>query len=160
MTAEPSESMLLPAAELEFDYTGDLALGRTGLRPGHPRVSVVVPAKNEAANIRAILPYLSNCFEVVVVLSKDDDDSARAAREALPSAKVVYQRPSSSRYRVTNTTATTAKATSTRSGTASGCCGLCCATGFGVGATAHWPRDSGPPGPPWGSRSGCWPTRT
>jgi glycosyltransferase involved in cell wall biosynthesis/anti-sigma regulatory factor (Ser/Thr protein kinase) len=91
MTAEPSESMLLPAAELEFDYTGDLALGRTGLRPGHPRVSVVVPAKNEAANNRAILPYLSNCFEVVVVLSKGDDDSARAAREALPSAKVVYQ---------------------------------------------------------------------
>jgi glycosyltransferase involved in cell wall biosynthesis len=52
---------------------------------------VVVPAKNEAANIRATLPYLSNYFEVVVVLSKDDDDSAQAAREALPSAKVAYQ---------------------------------------------------------------------
>jgi len=91
MTAEPSESRFLPAAALDFDYTGDLALGRTGLRPGQPRVSVVVPAKNEAANIRAILPYLSNYFEVVVVLSRDDDDSAQAAREALPSAKVVYQ---------------------------------------------------------------------
>ena len=97
MTVEPSEATSAPAAlvpaaaTLEFDYTGDLALGRRGLRPVHPRVSVVVPAKNEAANISAILPYLSSFFEVVVVLSDDDDESAEAARAALPSAKVVYQ---------------------------------------------------------------------
>ncbi len=92
MTAESSETPLVPTtAALDFDYTGDLALGRSGLRPAQPRVSVIVPAKNEAANIRAILPYLSSYFEVVVVLSDDDDESAQAALEALPSAKVVYQ---------------------------------------------------------------------
>lgn len=92
MSADPSETALAPAtATLDFDYTGELALGRSGLRPAQPRVSIIVPAKNEAANILAILPYLSNYFEVVVVVSAGDDDSAEAARAALPSAKVVYQ---------------------------------------------------------------------
>lgn len=92
MTAEPRELTFGPAvATLDFDYAGDRALGRRGLRPPHPRVSVVVPAKGEADNIREILPYLTNYFEVVVVVSEDDHESARAAREALPSAKVVYQ---------------------------------------------------------------------
>lgn len=79
------------AATLEFDYAGDRALGRRGLRPHHPRVSVIVPAKDEAENIREILPYLSDFFEAVVVVGQDDHESAQAAREALPSAKVVYQ---------------------------------------------------------------------
>ncbi len=92
MTAEPGELTFGPAvATLDFDYAGDRALGRRGLRPPHPRVSVIVPAKGEADNIREILPYLSNYFEVVVVVSEDDHESARAAREALPSSKVVYQ---------------------------------------------------------------------
>lgn len=43
-------------ATLDFSYAGDRALGRRGLRPSHPRVSVVVPAKDEAKNIREILP--------------------------------------------------------------------------------------------------------
>ena len=51
----------------------------------------MVPAKNEAPNIREILPYLKEFYEVIVVVSEDDHDSAEAAREALPSAKVVYQ---------------------------------------------------------------------
>ena len=92
MTVESVEPTFGPAtATLDFQYSGDRALGRRGLRPVHPRVSVVVPAKNEADNIREVLPYLSGFFEVVVVLSEDDEESARAARAALPSAKVVYQ---------------------------------------------------------------------
>ena len=92
MTAELTESTFGRAtATLEFDYAGDRALGRSGLRPQHPRVSVVVPAKGEAANIREILPYLSSFFEVVVVVSEGDHESARAAVEALPSARVAYQ---------------------------------------------------------------------
>ena len=92
MTAELTESTFGPAtATLAFDYAGDRALGRRGLRPLHPRVSVVVPAKDEADNIREILPYLSSFFEVIVVVSEDDHDSARAAVQALPSARVVYQ---------------------------------------------------------------------
>lgn len=92
MTAASDELTLGPAtAALAFEYSGDRALGRRGLRPPQPRVSVVVPAKGEADNIREILPYLSGYFEVIVVLSGDDQESARAAREALPSARVVYQ---------------------------------------------------------------------
>lgn len=60
-------------------------------RPANPRVSVVVPAKNEAPNIREILPYLKDFHEVIVVVSEDDHASAQAARDALPTAKVVYQ---------------------------------------------------------------------
>ncbi len=86
------EPTLGPAtATLDFQYSGDRALGRRGLRPTLPRVSVVVPAKDEAANIREILPYLVGCYEVIVVVSEDDHASAAAAREALPSAKIVEQ---------------------------------------------------------------------
>jgi glycosyltransferase involved in cell wall biosynthesis len=60
-------------------------------RPDPPRVSVVVPAKNEAENIREILPYLKEFYEVIVVVSEDDHESAEAARVTLPSAKVIYQ---------------------------------------------------------------------
>ncbi|MCW1960260.1 MAG: glycosyltransferase [Mycobacterium sp.] len=91
MTTAPDERTSVPVATLDFDYSGDRALGRRGLRPPHPRVSIVVPAKGEADNIREILPYLGGFFEVVVVVSADDDESARAAHEALPSARVVYQ---------------------------------------------------------------------
>lgn len=60
-------------------------------RPANPRVSVVVPAKNEALNIKEILPYLKDFYEVIVVVSESDHESAEAARTALPSAKIVYQ---------------------------------------------------------------------
>ena len=56
-----------------------------------PVVSVVVPAKDEAANIGEILPYLDQYYEVVVVVSDDDEESAEAARTALPTAKIVVQ---------------------------------------------------------------------
>ena len=78
-------------ATLDFDYAGDRALGRRGLRPAQPRVSVVVPAKGEAANIREILPYLNLYYEVIVVLGQGDHESAEAALAALPSAKVIFQ---------------------------------------------------------------------
>lgn len=60
-------------------------------RPANPRVSVVVPAKDEADNIREILPYLKEYYEVIVVVSESDHASAEAARQALPVAKIVYQ---------------------------------------------------------------------
>lgn len=64
---------------------------RNERRPANPRISVVVPAKNEAENIREVLPYLTGFHEVIVVTSQQDDESARAARAALPSAKVIHQ---------------------------------------------------------------------
>jgi glycosyltransferase involved in cell wall biosynthesis len=60
-------------------------------RPPNPRVTVVVPAKNEGENIREILPYLGEFHEVLVVVREDDVDSQDAARTALPSAKIVHQ---------------------------------------------------------------------
>ncbi|MEI8083652.1 MAG: glycosyltransferase family 2 protein [Actinomycetes bacterium] len=92
MTAELSRVTFgPPVSTLEFDHAGDRALGRRGLRPPQPRVSVIVPAKGEAENILEILPYLSGFFEVIVVLSEDDRASAEAAVTALPSARVIHQ---------------------------------------------------------------------
>lgn len=68
-----------------------LPLSRRSYRPSNPRVSVVVPAKNEADNIREILPFLHEHYEVIVVISKHDRESAEAARAALPTAKIVEQ---------------------------------------------------------------------
>lgn len=92
VTAGRTESIVVPpAATLEFEYSGDRALGRRGLRPAQPRVSIIAPAKNEAANIREILPYLSSFFEVIVVVGEDDHESAEAAVAALPSVRIVHQ---------------------------------------------------------------------
>ena len=89
--ALPAPTSAAAVATLDFDYAGDRALGRRGLRPAQPRVSVVVPAKGEAANIREILPYLSYYYEVIVVLGQGDQESAEATLAALPSAKVLFQ---------------------------------------------------------------------
>jgi len=78
-----------PASHLA--YANEFAFDRRGLRPANPRVSVVVPAKHEAANIREVLPYLGRFDEVIVVVGSDDDESAQAALAALPWAKVVTQ---------------------------------------------------------------------
>lgn len=79
-------------AQVDFTGAREFAFDRRSLRPAEPRVSVVVPAKDEAANISEILPYLDKFYEVVVVVSQDeDDDSAQAARAALPTAKIVTQ---------------------------------------------------------------------
>lgn len=60
-------------------------------RPADPKVSIVVPAINEAANVAEILPYLSGYYEVIVVDGNSTDGTAEAARKALPTAKVITQ---------------------------------------------------------------------
>jgi hypothetical protein len=57
----------------------------------NPTVSVVVPAKNEAANLREVLPRLPEVYEVIVVDGNSVDDTVAAARETLPGVKVVRQ---------------------------------------------------------------------
>lgn len=54
-------------------------------------MSVIVPAKNEAANIAEVLPHLEGHHEVIVVVAEGDQDSAEVVRAALPSARVVHQ---------------------------------------------------------------------
>jgi hypothetical protein len=56
-----------------------------------PTVSIVVPVKNEAANLREVLPRLPQVHEVIVVDGDSVDGSVAAAREVLPEVLVVRQ---------------------------------------------------------------------
>lgn len=56
-----------------------------------PTVSIVVPAKNEAANLREVLPLLPDVHEVILVDGSSVDGSIAAAREVLPQVRVVAQ---------------------------------------------------------------------
>lgn len=89
--ARPTAPLTAPSTAVFADHTSDFEFDRRGLRPVNPRVSVIVPAKDEADNIREILPYLSAYDEVIVVVGRDDEESMDAALTTLPSAKVVHQ---------------------------------------------------------------------
>ncbi|MGD9695295.1 MAG: glycosyltransferase family 2 protein [Thermoleophilia bacterium] len=56
-----------------------------------PRVSVIVPAFNEARNLEKILPTLPEVHEVIVVDGGSTDGTAETARRALPGVRVVTQ---------------------------------------------------------------------
>jgi len=56
-----------------------------------PTVTVVVPVKNEAANLREVLPRLPEVHEVILVDGNSVDGSIEAAREVMPSIRVVTQ---------------------------------------------------------------------
>lgn len=57
------------------------------------RVSVVIPAYNEAENLRWLLPQLANVDEVIVVDGESPDGTGDVVRELCPHATVVRQRP-------------------------------------------------------------------
>lgn len=61
------------------------------IRPSGPTVSVIVPAKNEADNLREMLPRLPEVFEVIVVDGDSVDGTIEAAREVMPDVRVVQQ---------------------------------------------------------------------
>jgi len=56
-----------------------------------PTVSIIVPVKNEAANLREVLPQLPKVHEVIVVDGNSVDGSVETAREVLPEVLVVRQ---------------------------------------------------------------------
>ncbi|WP_240340317.1 glycosyltransferase family 2 protein [Nocardioides sp. SYSU D00038] len=59
-----------------------------------PRISVVVPALNEARNLEIVLPDLVatvDCHEVILVDGGSVDDTVEVARRAVPGLKVVRQ---------------------------------------------------------------------
>jgi glycosyltransferase involved in cell wall biosynthesis len=56
-----------------------------------PRISIVVPALNEAMNLSVILPQLPKVHEVILVDGGSVDGTVMAARRALPSIVTVLQ---------------------------------------------------------------------
>jgi glycosyltransferase involved in cell wall biosynthesis len=66
--------------------------GVAGSRPAVPTVSVIIPARNEAANLRAVLPLLPPCVtELVLVDGRSHDDTVAVTRELWPDAVIVEQ---------------------------------------------------------------------
>ncbi|MGI8459056.1 MAG: glycosyltransferase family 2 protein [Propionibacteriaceae bacterium] len=62
------------------------------LRPhSDPKVTVIVPALNEAANVREILPQLPPVHEVILVDGNSVDDTIEAARAVMPDIKIIRQ---------------------------------------------------------------------
>jgi glycosyltransferase involved in cell wall biosynthesis len=58
----------------------------------HPRISVVIPALNEAENLHYVLPYIpSFVSEVILVDGHSTDDTAAVARQLLPTIQVIKQ---------------------------------------------------------------------
>src|SRR3954454_21450197 len=60
-------------------------------RTGEPRVSIVVPALNEALNLATVLPLLPKVHEVILVDGGSVDGSVQAARRAMPDIGTVLQ---------------------------------------------------------------------
>ena len=58
---------------------------------GTPRVSIVVPALNEALNVSVVLPQLPEVHEVILVDGGSVDGTIAAARRALPGLITVRQ---------------------------------------------------------------------
>jgi glycosyltransferase involved in cell wall biosynthesis len=65
--------------------------GPVRARPRRPRVSVVVPALNEARNLREVLPTLPDVHEVILVDGGSVDGTVEAARETRPGVVTVTQ---------------------------------------------------------------------
>ena len=60
---------------------------------GRARISVVIPAYNEADNLRWLLPQLANAYEVIVVDGESTDGTSDVVRELCPHATLIRQRP-------------------------------------------------------------------
>jgi glycosyltransferase involved in cell wall biosynthesis len=56
-----------------------------------PRISIVIPAKNEARNLELLLPELPPVYEVILVDGNSVDDTVEVARRLMPGIVVVAQ---------------------------------------------------------------------
>jgi len=57
----------------------------------HPRVSIIVPARNEARNLEIVLPMLPDVHEIIVVDGHSVDGTAEVARRVRPGVEVITQ---------------------------------------------------------------------
>ncbi|MFM7088059.1 MAG: glycosyltransferase family 2 protein [Candidatus Paceibacterota bacterium] len=61
-------------------------------RASKPRVSVVIPSKNESENLKYVLPLLpKDIYEVIIVDASDNDSTKKTALSLTPKAKVIQQ---------------------------------------------------------------------
>lgn len=60
-------------------------------RPENPRVSIVIPALNEARNLELVLPELPEVHEVILVDGHSVDDTVATARRLMPDIRFVRQ---------------------------------------------------------------------
>ena len=60
-------------------------------RPTDPRITVVIPAMNEARNLEVILPELPPVHEVILVDGRSVDDTVATARRLMPSIRTITQ---------------------------------------------------------------------
>ncbi len=59
---------------------------------GMPRVSVVIPARNEAQNLQHVLPYIpSTVSEVILINGHSADNTSEIARQLYPSIRIIEQ---------------------------------------------------------------------
>src|SRR2546423_5518844 len=58
----------------------------------YPRITVVIPARNEAQNLRHVLPYIPSIVsEVILVDGHSTDDTIAVAQELMPTIHVIKQ---------------------------------------------------------------------
>jgi len=58
----------------------------------YPRVSVVIPARNEAKNLRHVLPFIPSLVnEIVLVDGQSVDDTIAVAQQLFPAIRVIQQ---------------------------------------------------------------------
>lgn len=58
----------------------------------HPRVSLVIPAKNEARNLEYVLPRIPSwVYEVLLVDGNSTDDTVEVARRLCPTIRIIGQ---------------------------------------------------------------------
>lgn len=70
---------------------GFVGHGRDGRSVRMPLLSIVVPVKNEAANLRVVLPELPSAHEVILVDGGSVDGTVEAARDVMPDIRVIGQ---------------------------------------------------------------------
>ncbi|HEX6887838.1 MAG TPA: glycosyltransferase family 2 protein [Candidatus Nanopelagicales bacterium] len=61
------------------------------MRRPDPRVSIVIPAKNEARNLPVVLPGLPPVHEVILVDGDSTDGTPAVARQVLPGIRILQQ---------------------------------------------------------------------
>src|SRR5271157_1010689 len=58
----------------------------------YPKISVVIPARNEAQNLVHVLPHIpSTVYEVILVDGHSTDDTIAVAQQLMPTIKVIQQ---------------------------------------------------------------------